>query len=103
RTLNRRLLFRTQAAAIADEQLSVLKRYDLSSIPNQTNGPFLGMLYNAGGWTVVNETSSGHGGTSALDLAKATGFSNRVSGRLQFPAGSYSDATWQASVNFSSD
>jgi len=103
RTVNRRVLFRTQAAAIANEELSALKRYDISSLPNQTNGSFLGTLYNAGGWTVVGDTTPGHGGVSALDTPAVSGFSNKVSSILQLPAGSYGDATLEATVKFSSD
>lgn len=103
RSINRRQVFRTQAAAIANEELSALKRFDIGNLPNQTNGAFLGTVYNAGTWTVVNDTSSGHGGTSALDLGGAIGFSNKVSGRLQFPAGAYGDVTLETAMNFSSD
>ncbi len=102
RTVNRQQLYRTQAAAIANEELSTLKRYDVGSLPTQTNGSFLGLVYNAGTWSVVSDTSLGHGGVSALNLAGASGFSN-VSGRLLLPAGSYGDATLQTAVLFASD
>lgn len=103
RTVNRQVLFRTQAAALANEELSALKRYDISSLPNQTNGSFLGVLYNAGGWAITNDTTPGHGGVTVLDTPAVSGFNNRVSSVLQLPAGSYGDATFEATIKFSSD
>lgn len=103
RAINRRTLVRTQAAAIANEELSALKRFDIGSLPNQINGAFIGTLYNAGGWSIVADATGGHSAPNALNLAAATGFSNSASGRLLFPAGSYGDATMQAAVNFPSD
>lgn len=103
RTVNRRQLLRTQAAAIANEQLSVLKRFDIGNLPNQTNGSFLGTVYNAGTWGVVTDTSGGHSGTNVLNLAGSLGFTNKVSGRLLLPAGSYGDATFEANVSFMND
>lgn len=103
RSVNRRTLLRTQAAAIANEQISALKRFDVMSLANQTNGPFLGMIYNAGTWTVATDPSAGHSAPSVVQLAGATGFSNRVSGRLLLPAGSYSDATYSWKLKFYPD
>lgn len=98
RSYNRRIVQRVQAAAIANEQLSALKRFDSLALPTQTNGPFLGMLYNAGSWKVTTDASAGHSASQVVELAKANGFSNAVSGRLLFPAGSYGDATLETNI-----
>lgn len=103
RIVNRRALLRTQASAIANEELSALKRFDISSLPNQTNGRFLGTLYNAGTWHVVADASVGHSVSNVVELVAGTGFANTVSGRLQFPAGSYGDAKLQVALRFPND
>jgi hypothetical protein len=103
RTVNQRNIYKTQAAAIAQEELSALKRFDIISLADQSNGPFLGMVYNAGTWNVINDGTAGHSLPNSLDLPGATGYANRYSGLLQFPAGSYADATFQTKLNFRSD
>lgn len=103
RQLNRRTLMKIQAAAIANEEIAALKRYDISALPNQTNGSFIGMLYNSGNWIIATDAGAGHSAPHVLDLSAATGFSGKVSGRLQYPAGSYGNATHQVRVNFRND
>lgn len=103
RAINRRTVLKTQAAAVANEELSALKRFDVTALPNQTNGPFLGTVYNAGAWSVIGDASAGHSAPNVLQLAKTTGFSNAVSGRMQFPAGAYSDATLQTKLYIHND
>lgn len=103
RALNRRTQFRVQAAAIVDEQISTLKRFDISALPNQTNGPFLGMVYNAGRWAVTGNAEAGHSGPNAYEFVKPTGFGSAISGRMLYPAGSYADATWEFAFSIRSD
>lgn len=102
RNVNRRILLRTQAAAIANEELSALKRMDISTLANQTNGAFKGTLYNAGAWQVAANGTAGHSAPNALELAGSS-ISGAVSGRLIFPAGAYGDGTLEAKWRLASD
>lgn len=95
REINRRTLFRAQAAALADEQLNALRRLDVTTLANQTNGAPKNILYNAGTWRVVANTSAGHSSPNVLELAGSS-ISGAVSGRLLFPAGAYGDGTLSA-------
>ncbi len=102
RETNRRALFRTQAAALADEQLNTLRRLDVTALSNQTNGTFINTLYNAGSWQVVPDAGVGHSAPNVLELAKNS-ISNAVSGRMLLPAGTYTDATIEARWLLSAD
>ncbi len=97
RETNRRVLFRAQAAALADEQLNALRRLDVTTLSNQTDGAFKNTLYNAGHWRIAVD------GDQVLELVGATGFSGLISGRLLFPAGYYADATLQADWKIMAD
>lgn len=114
--LNRRVIFRAQAAAIADEEVNAIKRLDVSTLTDQTNGAFINVLYNAGNWGLTTDsanldgssnpcpppTSGLHCGANVLQLSGSTGISG-TSGRFLFPAGAYGDATLQASWKVFSD
>lgn len=102
REVNRRVLFRAQAAALADEQLNALRRLDVTTLGNQTNVAFKNVLYNAGDWNVVAQNSIGHTAPNALELTGST-ITNAVSGRLLFPDGVYADATLEAKWRLASD
>ncbi len=97
--INRRVLYRAQAAALADEEINALKRWGFKNLPDQTNGDFHNILYNAGDWKIVTGGVTGN----ALELAKNTASPSSDSGRLQFPAGSYDTGTIQAAWQLKSD
>lgn len=102
RETNRRVLFRAQAAALADEQLNALRRLDVTTIANQTNGAFKNTLFNAGQWRVVANATAGHSSPNTLELPGSS-ITNAVSGRLLFPAGLYANATLQAKWRLAAD
>lgn len=102
RETNRRVFFRAQAAALADEQLNALRRMDVTGLTNQTNGPFQGVVYNAGQWNVVANATAGHTSPNVLQLSSST-VSGAVSGRLLFPAGAYADGTVEAKWRLAAD
>jgi len=72
RNANRRVVFRTQAAALADEEINALRRLGFANLANQTNGGFRNVLYNAGGWNLVSGGISGN----ALELPANTAITN---------------------------
>lgn len=108
RDINRRAAYRSQAAALADEEINALRRLDFSLLTNQTNCgtptncPFKSVLYNAGTWTVQTDVTA-PSPPNALDVAKGTGFTDAQSGQALFPAGTYSDATFTAKWKVASD
>lgn len=95
RDINRRTSFRAEAAALADEEIGALHRLSLSAVPNQTNGAFINVLYNAGSWGLITDTGAGHSTPNIIELKGNASFANTLSGRLLFPAGSYSTAAAQ--------
>lgn len=108
RDINRRAAHRSQAAALADEQINSLRRLDFTLLTDQTNCgipancPFKNVLYNAGTWKVLAEGTA-PSLPNALELAKASGFTDTQSGQLLFPAGTYGDATFTAKLKVAAD
>ncbi|MBI4089786.1 MAG: hypothetical protein HY421_00120 [Candidatus Kerfeldbacteria bacterium] len=108
RDVNRRAAQRSQAAALADEEINALRRLDFTLLTDQTNCvtpsncPFKNVLYNAGRWAVVADGTA-PSQPNALELALASGFTNTQSGQLQFPAGTYGDATFTVQVKVATD
>ncbi|MBI2985081.1 MAG: hypothetical protein HYY50_05680 [Candidatus Kerfeldbacteria bacterium] len=96
RQINRRVLFRAQAAALADEELNALRRLGFDNLTNQTNGSFHTVLYPAGSWRILSEMSADHSTPNVLELSVNTGIGNAVSGRRLFPAGVYDTSTLEA-------
>jgi|GEM_PF-2208614 len=106
-----RAAYKVRAAAIADEQLSAIKRLDIDQLFDQTDGPPINILPNAGTWTITQNSSNldpvaspcpppstgKHCSSEVLSLAGGSGFSNTVNGRLALPAGAYENTTIQAS------
>lgn len=101
RETNQRTLYRAQAAALADEQLNALRRLDVTSLTNQTDGAFKNALYNSGAWSVATHASAGHSAPNTVVLARSS-ISN-TSGRLLFPAGRYGNATFEAKMYLVND
>lgn len=108
RDINRRAAHRSQAAAMADEQINSLRRLDFTLLIDQTNCgtpadcPFKNVLYNAGTWKVLADGTA-PSQPNALDLATASGFTNTQSGQLLWPAGTYGDATKSAKWKVAAD
>ncbi|MBI4092830.1 MAG: DUF1080 domain-containing protein [Candidatus Kerfeldbacteria bacterium] len=99
RAANRRAVWRSKAAALADEAVNSLRRLDYATIANQTNGPLLNVLYNAGPWRIASDATGGssHSTPNVLEAPLQSGFTtNQVSSRMLLPAGVYSDFTLQA-------
>ncbi|MBI3572662.1 MAG: DUF1080 domain-containing protein [Candidatus Kerfeldbacteria bacterium] len=105
RAINRQTTFRSEAAALADEELNALKRLDVTTIGDQTSGAFKNILYSAGSWKIItdNANSGSHTTPNVVELAKNSTITNGVSGRLLFPAAMYGDATLQAKFYVASD
>ncbi len=103
RAVNRRTVHRATAASLADEELGVLRRLNVSAVGNQTNGPFAGVLYNAGAWRIAADGSAGHSAPNVVELPASSSFSSAASGRLQYPAGSYGTATLQMKFKIAAD
>lgn len=103
RVINKRVTFRTTAAALADEEIGALRRLDQSTVATQTDGPCVNVAYNAGVWGVTTDATGGHTAPHALELRRASGFTNALSGRLLFPAGSYGTATLQLKLKVAAD
>ncbi len=117
REVNRRVAFRAEAAAIADEEITALRQRDVGTLANQSNGNFIGVLSNAGRWQIASDpanldttsspcppaTNGKHCGANVLDVAGSSGFSGQPSARLLFPSGAYSTATLQADWQVMSD
>lgn len=115
--VNRRVVLRAEAAALADEELNALKQMDVTTLPTQTNGSFFGVLSNAGRWQLgtdsadLDGTSSPcpppltakHCGPHILELARNGAIVGNASGRLLFPAGAYDVGTLRASWKIFSD
>lgn len=108
RDVNRRAAYRSQAAALADEEINALRRLGFSHLTDQTscgtpsNCPFKNVLYNAGTWKVLADGTA-PSPPNALDLAQASGFTSAQSGQVLFPAGIYGDATFTAKWKVASD
>lgn len=106
RPFNRRLAFRAQAAALADEATNALRRLSFASLSDQTNGPILNVLYNAGRWQVIadgNQGGANHTTPNALELALPAGAVSGLSGQLLLPAGGYQAVTVTAKWKVVSD
>lgn len=103
REINRRALFRAQAAALVDEQINAIRQLGFVNIPIQTNGSFHNVLYNAGNWQVTASGKTGNG----LELAGNASMPNAISGRMALPAGTYGastlEAAWKAATDSPSD
>lgn len=93
RGINRYSAHRAQAAALVDEQVSALRRRDVTTLTNQTNGPPIGVLANAGDWRVATDTALplNHTIPNVVELP-ANGTSNEA-GRFLLPAGTYGPMT----------
>lgn len=102
RQANRQSTLRAQAAALADEELNALRRLDVTTLTNQTNGSFKNVLYNAGDWSVVANASAGHSSPNVVEIPGST-ISGTISGRLLFPAGAYGDGTLEAKWRLATD
>lgn len=103
RDANRRIAFRAQAAALADEQINALRRTGFGNLADQTAGAFKSVLYNAGTWRVIADASVGHSAPNVLELAGNAAVGNAVSGRLIWPAGQYASASLETKMNIRSD
>lgn len=111
RVANRSSAYKTQAAMLVEEEINALRNKGVALLPTQTscspatNCPLWNVLYNAGHWRVVNDgtDAANHTVPNVLELKLATGFSGTPSGILQFPEGTYGDATFTAKFKATSD
>lgn len=92
RDINRRVLYRSQAAALVDQEINALRRIGFPNLVDQVNGSFLNTLYNGGTWTISAPGVTGN----RLELAGNSAMAGTVSGRLLFPAGAYGAGTLEA-------
>lgn len=83
----RRIKHRSIAAALADEQLSVLRTFDPASVAARTNGALHGVLYQQGTWQVA-EVAGAPSGTKGL---RGSGPGTGVTAVLPFPKNAYGD------------
>jgi prepilin-type N-terminal cleavage/methylation domain-containing protein len=102
RSANRHVALRAQAAAIANEELNALRRLNVNTLIDGS-GAFRGVLYNAGNWSITqdsnnlsggdSENDGGHVGANVLELAGNSAITNAASGRMLYPAGAYGDGS----------
>jgi hypothetical protein len=93
--INRSSLLIAQATSIAQEELEALRDLPYTSLGNQTNAPFLGVLPNFG--TGVVQTG-GFSSPNRLELTPPSGATSGLTGTLVVPSTPVGDATVSVKV-----
>lgn len=90
-----RIKLRNMAAALADQELTGLRVYDTSSLPNQTNGPLADVLFYQGAFAAAADGSApSQPNALAVDGSSDTG----ITALMPLPKNAYSDFTMTASM-----
>lgn len=89
-----RIKVRNTAAALADEQLAVIRSSDTASLSNQTGGPLFGVLFNQGTWAVA---ADGTAPSPPNALGAAASSATGITALAQLPDNAYADVVLTAS------
>jgi len=88
----RRIKHRNIAAALVDQELNVLKNMSAATVPVQTDGPLLGVLYMQGSWEVMTDITAPSGSM----VLQTTSTGSGISSVMPLPKNAYDDFTLTA-------